>query len=121
MAIEDLFDHRAEVWRIVQVTGLARDVQQVPQRVHAPGSRANCAIVPPRVRTDDIGPGETTRGRVEVYLDTGVDVVERDVIRIIAGPMVGRTYRAVSVARVRGHHAEVVVEPWVGELPEVSA
>lgn len=122
MSLGGLFDHRAEVWRPVERRGFGGHVKQTLEPVVVPTSGFNCAVVPPTGRTgglrvDNIGPGETTRGRVDMYLARGTDVNERDVIRIVAGPEAVTTWRVEATSRPRGHHVEVVVEPWVGEIP----
>jgi hypothetical protein len=119
MSIEGLFDHWAEVWRPLEARGPAGEVSLDWDRVHEP-TRTNCAVVPLKGSVENIGPGETVRGREEVYLGIWVDVQERDVVRLTAGPEAGRTFRAVGVTRPRGHHVEAMVEPIVGALEGVG-
>lgn len=121
MSLRGLFNHRAEVWRPVESRGFAAEVRETLEPVSRPKSGFNMAIVPAAGRmrgltTTDIGPGETSRGTVEVYLPKGMDVEDRDILNVVAGPEAPATYRVVAMCRPRGHHVEATVEPWVGEL-----
>lgn len=70
----------------------------------------------------DKGPGEQQAAKRLWFLDPTMDVQERDVLSVIAGPEAGLLVRAMSVVPVSTrrtvHHLEVSTEPWVGELPE---
>jgi hypothetical protein len=126
MAIEDLFDHRVEVWRTVESTGAYNEVVDEWTLVEE-ADRDNAAIVPAKMRLqDEIGAGEHRGGRVDWYLAKWLDVQERDVLNVVAGPNAPSKWRVVSTTipsgriavGVGGHHIEPVVEPWKGELPE---
>jgi hypothetical protein len=117
--IEDLFDLRIRVWRPIEVRGQAGDVTQALETVED-GERLNAAIVPPRLDVDNIGPGDTTRGRVDFYAGIWVDVVERDIVEVIEGSALGKVWRVTSASRPRNHHVELILEPWAGTLPEDS-
>lgn len=121
MSIAGLMDHRAEVWRPTEKRGFAAEVVQTLEPIELPKSGRNCAVVPAPVGTmdvQDLGPGEAPRGRTQLYMAKALDVQERDVIRLVDGPEAPSRWRAVAVAKPRGHHYEVVVEPWVGTFPE---
>lgn len=121
MSIEGLFDHRAEVWRLEEKRGFAAQNVQTPVPVSLPLTGFNCAVVPPTrgVAEQDFGPGETARGRARLYLGISLDLLERDLVRLVAGSEAPSSWRVVSLSRPRGHHIEAVVEPWAGEFPEV--
>lgn len=125
MSLRALFDHRVEVWRLAERRGFAAENVQTLEPVHRPETGWNCAFVPPPVGTftmQDIGPGEAPRGRVQLLMSPVLDVVERDVLRFVAGPQSPSRWRvAAPVVKPRGHHLEVVAEPWVGTFPDEEA
>lgn len=121
MSIERLFDSRAEVWRPDETVGVAREVVIELEQVDDPTRGSNCTFEVPKMQLVDIGPGETTRGRVLLYMHRRLDVVERDVLRVISGPQAPSRWRVASVARPRDHHVEAMVEPWVGKFPDEAA
>lgn len=119
MSIEHLFDHRAEVWYPSETRGPGGSVLQQRLPVEQVDESAlNCALVPVRLDVENIGPGETTRRRVEFYFAVATDILERDVIRLVEGPQAPSDWFVLSVAKVRGHHLEIGAEPWVGEIPD---
>lgn len=118
MSIAGLFDHRAEVWRPVEARGFAAEVVQKLEAVHQPTTGTNCAFAVAKLRTENIGPGETPLGRVDLFMSIGLSVEERDVLRIVAGPEAPSRWVVVSAARPRNHHIEAVVEPWFGRFPD---
>jgi hypothetical protein len=70
----------------------------------------------------DGGAGEMQASKRRWFLSTGVEVAERDVLAVTAGPEAGQVLRVVSVVPVtnftRHHHTEVNVEAWDGVLAE---
>lgn len=126
MSLDGLFDHRAEIWRPTEKRGFGAQVVQTLTSMARPVSGFNCAVVPPAGRTgglklQDPGPGELPSGRVDLYLSGALDVQPLDIVRLVAGPEAPSSWRVHSSARPRDHHVEAVVEPWVGDFPEVEA
>jgi hypothetical protein len=70
----------------------------------------------------DAGAGEQQAGRRRWFLARGVEVAERDVLAVTAGPEAGQVLRVVSVVPVTtfvAHsHTEVNVEAWDGVLSD---
>ena len=68
----------------------------------------------------DRGPGEQQNALRQWFVDKAVDVRERDVLAVTAGPEAGINLRVLSVSkpanRVAHHHTEVNVEVWEGVL-----
>lgn len=120
VSLSGLFDHRAEIWALEEKRGFAAQNVQTPVPVLIPTTGFNCAVVPPlRVAEQNIGPGETPRGRTTLYLGRAIPVEERNLVRLMAGSEAPSAWRVVSKAAPRGHHIELVVEPWAGTFPEV--
>jgi hypothetical protein len=70
----------------------------------------------------DGGAGELQAARRRWFLAREVEVAERDILAVVAGPEAGLTLRIVSVVPVttftRHNHTEVNVESWDGVLAE---
>lgn len=72
----------------------------------------------------DAGAGEQQAGKRRWFVAKGMDVRERDVLRVTQGPEAGTALRvlsAVPVTTPRGvHHLEVNVEVFTGEMEDDS-
>lgn len=120
MSIERLWNHTVRICR------------EVPpdEWGHASGAVAPIGVAPtrPNARPDqdwsgtlqDSGAGEAQAGKRRWFLAANLDVRERDVLAVVAGPEAGVALRVLSSVPVmsrRGlHHREVNVEVFTGEI-----
>lgn len=116
MRIQALFDHQVRVHRPTESKGALRDITKTYTAVGAAPTTPNAAIVPPKLRLTDYGPGEQAAGSLEAYMAAGADVQADDVLDVTSGPEAPVKLRVLSATRPRGHHTELQLEPWEGSL-----
>ncbi len=120
MAIEDLMNHKARVWRPVDTRGEYAEVVNGWELVTDP-SVNNCEPPPMGLVIADQGGGEASSGEVRRwYMTRGSNLAERDVIEVFAGPQATSYWRVLGVSYPRAHHYRFVAEPYVGDPPEES-
>lgn len=127
MSIRRLFNHTVRVYREPDAQAARDSLGGVASRPQAVGpvptgynARPNQAWTGSQV---DRGPGEQQAGRRLWFLDADLDVAERDVLQVLAGPegdgQLLRVISAVPVSTRRSvHHWEVNTELWVGEVDD---
>lgn len=123
MAIENLMNHRARVWRPTQTRGDYAEIVNTWELVTDP-TRLNCRPAPINWRLKDEGPGEqsTPTDNRRWYMTKDTDVQKFDVIEVYAGPDAPQNVRVLdatfpSKPAQGGHHYRLNVEPWEGVLP----
>lgn len=92
MAIEDLFDSQVRIWRPTE----DRDGFRAPVDDYTPGpapTRANACMEYPGGQLSNEPAGEKDVSRRRWYLDRTLDVRERDVLEVVAGPRSGSRWR----------------------------
>lgn len=123
MSINRLFDHRVRVWRDTPTRDAYNDVVQSLALLSTPASNNARPDQGWAGTLQDTGAGEQQGTKRRWYLDKSVDVAERDVLEVTAGPEAPATLRVVSVTKPTAprvvHHLEVNVEAWGGTLPEL--
>lgn len=116
--IARLFDHTATVYRLAKVVGPLRERDDVLQ----PLTVIRCAVDRPGARLGNPGPGLTNIGERMVYVETSVDLQERDVLELTDGPDAGQVLEIDEApTNVRGHHKEAGARIYAGALPEASS
>lgn len=115
------FDHVVTVWGSQETRGSTfREATRSWQKV--PGEdRVGMAIQARRETRSDEGPGERVAGEYKGFASAAMNVTEGDVIEIHSGPEASasgptRKLKADSVYRPRGHHTELTLVQWDGEL-----
>jgi hypothetical protein len=106
-------DHTATIWRRTTTLGALRE--EVRSWVQV-GSSVKCGVRRPTARIGDAGSGLAAIGERVIYLDIGVDVAERDVVRLDSGPDTGMFEVDGPVTSPRGHHIELRTRHFTGVL-----
>ena len=112
--MQNLWDASIEVLRATEARGFMNEVVR-GFAVVVSASR-NGRVDPPAFRQRTGMPGEADTGVVYVFMDACLDVRERDVLRVLAGPEAGRTLRVLGRAKPGGNHWELVTVPFEGPL-----
>lgn len=117
-----LFDHTVTVWGSQQLRGATfgdatRQFSKVPGQ-----DDVRIALQVRRETRQDAGPGERTVGEYNGYGPAAMDVIEGDLIEIIAGteadpdPNQTRLLKVESCYKPRGHHTQLVMRHYDGRL-----
>lgn len=115
MSIEALFDHEVRVYRPTEGTtdyGAAETLSPVGDVPTGP----NAAIVPPKLGLQNVEAGERPSGTLDGYMAADADVSRRDILDVTSGPEAPTKLRVLSLSRPRGHHTELRLEPYTGDL-----
>lgn len=117
------FDHTVTIWGSQDIRGSTfGDVSRLWHQV--PGmSEVRIAIQTQRETRQDAGPGERVVGEYHGFGPASLDVIEGDVVEVIAGPEAYheaphevRLLRVDSAYKPRGRHTQLVLVQWDGEL-----
>ena len=120
MSFTGLLDHACRLWRRTESVGTRREAT-VSFVVPLGYEFLPCAFTRRRSSLVDDGSGLQPVGQRTLYLDN-VDLVwyERDVISIFEGPSLfdgEQLLEIISIAVPRGHHVELLVDEFDGDLP----
>lgn len=110
MAIAGLFDHRVGVYRPAEQRTAMGAVEVWSALVPATYGPHNAKVTEPDMSLEAIGSGEMPQGRYIVSMRPGVDVQERDILRVLVGPDSVVNLRVLSASYPRGHHMKAICE-----------
>jgi hypothetical protein len=124
MSIRRLFNHIVRVYREPDPLTARDSFGSVPLAPEPVGSAPTLPNARPDQNwggsLDDFGAGEQQGSIRRWFLSYALDVRERDVLSVIAGPESPKLLRVLSVApmsnRTSVHHLEANVEVWKGEV-----
>lgn len=127
MAIEQMMNHRARVWRPTQGRGSRAEIVRTFEVVTEPTS-LNCRPAPLKWVQREMGPGEGLAA-TEIrrwYMTRDADVAKQDVVELYDGPDAPQNVRVLDASfpskpGAAGHHYMLVVEPYLGPLPEAES
>ncbi len=111
-----LFDHRATVWRYLELRGSALLETTRQWKQVAGARRIGLILEVDRAARDDTGAGERTTGQYTGKVNARVDVRGGDVLEIYLGRMAPLKLKVEEHDAVGGMTAALVMVPFVGKL-----
>lgn len=113
MSFESLLDHTCTIYRPTESTNALREKANSYASI-ATGQPLTVQL--DQLDRQDEGAGEQPTGQGDGFMSVGANVQAEDVIVLTSGPESPRTLRVVSLTRPRGHHTELILEPFNGSL-----
>ncbi len=116
--VDHLFNSQVRVWRY----GVEKDNLGAERRVYTPdptlhGASINRSVAP----STDAGAGIAPVGRLRLYVRPDLVVEPRDVLQVVEGPEAGLNWEVDDPpTHPRGHHTQLDVIAWHGDLPPVT-
>ena len=119
MSFAGLLDHTCQLWRRTEEVGASREAV-VSYAVPTGYETLSCAFTRRRSALVNDGSGLQPVGQRTLFLDR-IDLTwqERDVVEIYEGPSLyagSQFLEVMSISVPRGHHVELIVDEWDGEL-----
>lgn len=123
MTFADLLDHEADVYRLAESVGATYRETRKRYAVAEGGANLACTFTRRDTSQGDLGAGIRPVGDRSMYFETGFEFADRDVVKVKSGPtgFQGPQLLLVeSFATPRGHHVELRVTEFEGELPQIG-
>lgn len=120
MTFSDLLDHVADVFRLSESKGATFGETTKGYSIPTGGTDLSCTFTRRDTSQGSFPGGVQKVGDRSMYFETGFVFKDRDVVKVKSGPQVTdgpQLLLVESIATPRGHHVELRVTEFEGELP----
>lgn len=120
MSFSDLLDHVADVFRMTESKGSTYGETTKSYSIPTGGGDLACTFTRRDTSQGELPGGVRKVGDRSMYFEAGFVFEDRDVVKVKSGPQVvdgPQLLLVESIATPRGHHTELRVTEFEGELP----
>lgn len=111
-----MMQHTGKVWRSSEAVEATLSVVERTWAAVSGSESVRMGLQTRAESVDDPGPGEKGAGLYRGYCQRGVDIAQNDVVEILAGPNDPGLLRVELVYKPQGHHTQLDLSAWDGEV-----